>query len=57
MTEYPELEIPFLGRSYEEMMETLDRNILYPVWLCPNCGRSAVDFKDIKNCPYCGVVR
>lgn len=57
MTEYPELEIPFVGRSYEEMIETLKKTVFYPLQICANCGRSYVDFDDIKNCPFCGVVR
>lgn len=53
MTDYPELEAPFNGRSYEEMVETLEKTIFYPIRLCPVCGRSYVDFDEIKACPFC----
>ncbi len=56
MNDYPELAVPFNGRSYDEMVETLSKTVFYPLLLCPVCGQSYVDFKELKSCPFCGVV-
>lgn len=60
MTEYPELAVDPAGRSYDEMVATLKKTVFYPVQLCPNCGRSYVDFEYLKKylnpCPYCGGI-
>ncbi|MGP8322469.1 MAG: hypothetical protein ACT6FG_00510 [Methanosarcinaceae archaeon] len=56
MTDCPELKASFNGRSYEEMVETLEKTVFYPIQLCPACGRSYVDFDELKACPFCGLV-
>lgn len=38
------------GDGYDD-----DGNIIYDIWICPNCGEKyEVDYDDYKFCPKCG---
>lgn len=56
MSEFLELDTPFNGRSYDEMRQSLNPNIKYPLQLCGKCGRAHVDYDELKSCPYCGGI-
>lgn len=60
MNEYPELAVDPAGRSYEELLASINPKTYYPAQLCPHCGRAYIDFEYLKKnpnlCPYCGVI-
>lgn len=38
------------GDGYDD-----NSNLIYDIWICPNCGkRYEVDYDDYKFCPECG---